>query len=676
MSKKLFKTVCLVSFLILIVCAFSACHDHAFGEWQQEKPATCAEVGSVIRTCECGAEERNELPRSSHTFGEWVITALSNCSVEGTAQRVCRDCGATEEKALMTDPARHVYGEWSVTTAATCIADGEATRTCVCGAFETKVVTGGEHLLVIAAEKAPTTEECGWTEGSYCYYCKKIFALQQEVDKLPPAGANILQELRYQGDTTGALIFYWDVAEAYAPALEKIRVTVSNGAQTSTYEIAADAASWAYQVVGDQATYRFTFEPVANVGETVNTVSSTFCWMPQLTELSFPRLEITTEEGELPTFDKVMAPEGYWGAGITNADYVQSILNLYNGDNELLYSSEAKGFDGAKIKVRGNTSAYQNKSPYKIKLDKKADLLAGLVEREDGVDYRDKNWVLLASGWSYNVAIGYTVSELVGMDWTPAYSYVSLFINGEYRGIYILIEGVEQSESRCDVSDEGYIVELDAYWWNEDLFFTTPSSENTNSKYTFKYPDAEDIDETSEEYRYIKQFLTDFENALANGEDISQYIDLQSFAKWLLVHDIVGTYDSGGSNIYLTKYDSTDGSVLKMTLVWDFDSICWDGDLSNAECLARIRSSSIFYMPQLLQNEQFLEAYAAEYAAIRDLLLGTLADEMALLDNETYRALRVAEDLRWGTHYVSTAPTAEQYLAWFAAHLDWMDEAA
>ena len=104
MSKKLFKTVCLVSFLILIVCAFSACHDHAFGEWQQEKPATCAEVGSVIRTCECGAEERNELPRLSHTFGEWVITALSGCSVE--AGFTCGTEGDMLVKRKMIQKAR------------------------------------------------------------------------------------------------------------------------------------------------------------------------------------------------------------------------------------------------------------------------------------------------------------------------------------------------------------------------------------------------------------------------------------------------------------------------------------------------------------------------------------------------------------------------------------------
>ncbi len=674
MSKKFFKTVCLVSFLILIVCAFSACHDHAFGEWQQEKPATCAEVGSVIRTCECGAEERNELPRLSHTFGEWVITALSGCSVEGTAQRVCRDCGATEEKALMTDPARHVYGEWSVTTAATCIADGEATRTCACGAFETGVIPMLGHDVIIVPEKAPTITETGLTEGSYCDRCNEVLTAQDILDKI---AVRALSEVRYQGDTSGALIFYWDVDENYADLLEKICITVQGLGAESSFDLAPDAACWEYLVVGEQANYVFTFTPVLTDSQFwVAPVKVQFFWAPQLLELSFPRLEITTEDGELPTFTKVYAPEGALGAGITDAKYVQSTVSLYNESNELLYSTVDKGFDGAKIKIRGNTSAHAVKAPFKIKLDKKADLLAGLVDREEGRDYRDKNWVLLASGYASNVAIGSTISSVVGSDWTPAYSYVALFVNGEYRGLYILIEGVEQSEARCDVSDEGYVIEMDVYWWNEDLHFTTPISENSMNKYTFKFPDTDDFDENSEIYTYIKQYMTDLENALLSGGDITQYLDLQSFAKWLLVHDILATFDVNGSNIYLTKYDSTADSTVRMGPPWDFDSICWNLELSVVDQLSRIRQESIFYMPYLLQNEQFMEIYADEYAAVRDQVVAALESVLAQFDDDSYRALVLAEDQRWGTDHTGTVADAEAFLAWFEAHLAWMDENA
>ena len=660
--------------LLMFGLLLIGCHEHVFDEWALSNTATCTDCGIESRSCSCGHEETREVPAVAHVYGEWIITVVPHCDTKGAAQRICMNCGVVEAKELEIDPARHHYGAWSKVKEPSCLEAGERKRTCACGAFETGVIPMLGHDVIIVPEKAPTITETGLTEGSYCDRCNEVLTAQELLDKV---AVRALSEVRYQGDTSGALIFYWDVDENYADLLEKICITVQGLGAESSFELAPDAACWEYLVVGEQANYVFTFTPVLTDAQLrVAPVKTQFFWAPQLLELSFPRLEITTEDGELPTFDRVSAPAGCWGAGITNAEYVQSVISLYDDNDTLLYSTAEKGFDGAKIKVRGNTSAYARKTPFKIKLDKKADLLAGLVDREEGRDYRDKNWVLLASGYASNVAIGSTISSVVGSDWTPAYSYVALFVNGEYRGLYILIEGVEQSEARCDVSDEGYVIEMDAYWWNEDMHFTTPLSESSPTKYTFKYPDAEDFDETSQRYTYIKQYMTDLENALISGGDVSQYMDLQTFAKWLLAHDILATYDSGGSNIYLTKYDNTEESTVRMGLLWDFDSICWNLELSVVDQLSRIRQESIFYMPYLLQNEQFMEIYADEYAAVRDQVVAALESVLAQFDDDSYRALVLAEDQRWGTDHTGTVADAEAFLAWFEAHLAWMDENA
>lgn len=60
-----------------------------------------------------------------------------------------------------------------------------------------------------------------------------------------------------------------------------------------------------------------------------------------------------------------------------------------------------------------------------------------------------------------------------------------------------------------------------------------------------------------------------------------------TFAKWLLAHDILGTWDSCG--VYLTKKNSTD-SLLKMGLLWDFDST-----YTYKEDFAGIHNSYYFY---------------------------------------------------------------------------------
>ena len=63
--------------------------------------------------------------------------------------------------------------------------------------------------------------------------------------------------------------------------------------------------------------------------------------------------------------------------------------------------------------------------------------------------------------------------------------------------------------------------------------------------------------------------MNDVESSILDGT-YPQRIDVNSFAKWLLLHDIIGTYDSGGSNMYLSLYDSL--SKVRMVSPWDFDS--------------------------------------------------------------------------------------------------------
>ena len=327
--------------------------------------------------------------------------------------------------------------------------------------------------------------------------------------------------------------------------------------------------------------------------------------------------------------------------------------------------------------MRGNTSAYDPKSPFKIKLASRFDLLATFVDREEGRDYTNKNWVLLRGGSNTNVAVGSTVSEVIDKEWTPAYTYVSLFINGDYRGLYVLIEALEPDETRCNVSDNGYIIEMDAYWWNEGFYFTTPISENSPAKFTFKAPDPELMTYDSPEYLYIKQYVTDFENVMLGNTEgsLSDYIDVRSFARWLLVHDILSSYDSGGSNMYMTKYDATENSKLCMGPVWDFDSIYWSANRFQIDQFARIHEGSFFYMYYLWNNPEFRDVYIEEYERVRGDVVFEVRKTLAEYDTDTYRQLCIYEAERWGRSYELTSTVNPKIISWFEDHLSWMDVA-
>lgn len=281
---------------------------------------------------------------------------------------------------------------------------------------------------------------------------------------------------------------------------------------------------------------------------------------------------IETEGKEEPSYEIADAPEGCWGGSIKNATKVSGHV-VVQAQGGVVYDSGWIDGDqsGMKIKVRGNWSARRPKKPYKMKMQKKGDLLGRGDKR-----FEDKNWLLLPF-FDLNYMIGLKVNDLMGLQWTPTYRFVNVVFNGDYRGLYMLMESVERNtDCRLNVDKQtGYIVELDAYWWKEKVYVKASFEEPMN--YTFKYPDEDEI--TSDGLAYIQGVLSEAENSTRDGS-YDNHIDIESFARWMLAHDILGNIDGAGSNIFLTKYDNSDRELLKMGCLWDFDVILkseeWD----------------------------------------------------------------------------------------------------
>lgn len=252
-------------------------------------------------------------------------------------------------------------------------------------------------------------------------------------------------------------------------------------------------------------------------------------------------LVIDTKDSEEPTCEFVSAPEGSIGESITNATKVPGSLKIFSPQGQLLfYSGEyEKNESGITIKIRGNTSAYGSKKPYKIKLQKKEDLLLRGDKK-----FNDKNWVLINDN-HLKLYTGFTVSRLIEEKWTPEGEYVNVILNKDYKGLYYLVESIERNEkSRIDVTESGFIIEHDAYWWNEEDQYLL-SIFNPILNYTFKYPDFTDIDSSS--LSDLQEIINVYEHSLKD-DSYPNYIDMKSFARFILGHDILGTWDGGGAN--------------------------------------------------------------------------------------------------------------------------------
>ena len=115
-----------------------------------------------------------------------------------------------------------------------------------------------------------------------------------------------------------------------------------------------------------------------------------------------------------------------------------------------------KSVDGLAMSMRGRGnstwSAYTEKKPFKIKLDKKADIM-GLGE--------NKHWVLLANHFDQTLIrnrITAWLGDQMGFEFTPRGVPVDLVLSGEiygtkYLGSYYLSENVRVDKNRLDIDE-------------------------------------------------------------------------------------------------------------------------------------------------------------------------------------------------------------------------------
>lgn len=312
-----------------------------------------------------------------------------------------------------------------------------------------------------------------------------------------------------------------------------------------------------------------------------------------------PVIEITTLDSVEPTYRETTS--GYVST-ITDNEYVEGRLSVWKA-GELLYESGEyeKNRNGVKIKIRGNSSAiFAENKPYKIKFEEEVDFIGIFLQNNEQrtnlnelynkisanpanptitekFRFPDKEFVIIPA-LSTNL-VGFYIARLLEMEWTPEFTFINLILNGKFRGFYMLAESVKRGTGRCNISKNGFIIEYDAYWWNEDVSFQTPigssySLDDFSIGYTFKYPKKDNltqqrVDEVSDYMNSLESFMSD------PNEDISRYFDFESFSKWELIQDLVGNGDPFGSNIFLYRNDFDSGDPfsekLKIGPIWDLD---------------------------------------------------------------------------------------------------------
>lgn len=480
------------------------------------------------------------------------------------------------------------------------------------------------------------------------------------------ADAKMIKDVKSFTNSDGTVNFGFDYMYGYN--VSKVIAKVYKNNIFIAEEIILDS-SFSY-LLEPLSSYKFLFIPCVGELEGLNfDVHRSFA--DSVKDIGFTRTEIETKDSVWPTCDLItQMPSGVVGHGIKNAEYANMSIKVYNKTGSLSFNSEdyldkpEDRFSGSKIKIRGNSSAWVTKKPYKIKLSTEANMFTTPNMTPE------KEWVLLSSGDNLQYLLGRGISNLIEKNYSMDYEYTTLFINGDYCGLYILARGV--NNHNCKIDEQGYIVELDLHYWKENVWFNTTLTEsNKNYGYSFKSPDPETFNEESEKCMYIKDTISSFEDLLIAGDKSAlDYIDINSYVNWVMIHDILLTFDSGGSNPYILK-NSVDSKFV-MGPTWDFDSILGAND-SNISRFSKIRDSKVFHYYYLFDYEEFEFAYKVKYSIIQNQILKVVNNLINDVPNE-YSSLLTIENSCYCVSRRSVEQIKTDVNSFLTSHIDWMSQ--
>ncbi len=292
---------------------------------------------------------------------------------------------------------------------------------------------------------------------------------------------------------------------------------------------------------------------------------------------NLPIIVINTGFNTIVDEPKVMVDMGIIFNGIGNRNYMTDSFNNYNGK--------------IGIEFRGSSSQMFPKKPYGLEL---WDVNGNAIDSSLLGMPKESDWILSPSYSDKSLLNNYLTYDLArSMGWyAPRGEFVELVIDGEYQGVYILMEKIKTDKDRVDIANlqpidiagdqvtGGYIIKIDKTTGTGGAGWTSAFAPDTNTNAQtiyYQYESPSELAIMPQQETYIQAYVDSFETALAgpNFADTAigyaHYIDVNSFVDYFLLNELSHNVDGYRLSTYLYKDKNSNGGKLTIGPCWDYD---------------------------------------------------------------------------------------------------------
>ncbi|MBV5312415.1 MAG: CotH kinase family protein [Prolixibacteraceae bacterium] len=268
---------------------------------------------------------------------------------------------------------------------------------------------------------------------------------------------------------------------------------------------------------------------------------------------------------------------------------------IWNGPGKRNALTDPKNNYNGKIaiEVRGSSSQMFPKKGYgfETKSSTLADIdvsLLGMPEENDWVlyaPYTDKTMVRDVLTYTLDASLGH---------WSPRCRYVELFLNGNYQGVYVLMEKIKRNKNRVDIAKllttdnsgenltGGYIVKIDkatgggGEGWSSNYYNVVG-----RTFYQYDYPKSKEI--TAAQRNYILTYVGNMERTLyiEKFTGVGSYHDFMndsSFIDFMIINELAKNVDGYRLSSYLYKGKN---DRVNCGPIWDFNLTYGNADYYN-----------------------------------------------------------------------------------------------
>ncbi len=264
--------------------------------------------------------------------------------------------------------------------------------------------------------------------------------------------------------------------------------------------------------------------------------------------------------------------------------YVSATIRIAGAANEkynVTLTTQIRGRGNSTFNAYVPTTHYDSKNSYRLKLAEKVNLLG-----VGGSSNRD--WVLISNKFDIsnlrNYFIWNVARQMQTISFVPGCTWVNVYFNGDFRGLYMLTELVEVANDRVEIDDsgtdpdKGYLLELDFRAENDFgakeglTYFYIPGFYDPDSdvKYPREWVIKSEVN-SRQETAFIRDYMIQCHKAILNGDrdSIDALVDIPSLIDMFIIEELSRDVDVSATSQFWYKEK---GGKLYFTAPWDFDA--------------------------------------------------------------------------------------------------------